>query len=95
VSPAGALAFKMLANLQGGVAGGLTQVAGLGSAKGGVPFSISGTTSRPEFVPDMKAVAGGIAGSALQEAMSGGKASGGKTGDLVNSLGGFLGKKKQ
>jgi len=95
VSPAGALAFKMLANLQSGVAGGLTQVAGLGSAKGGVPFSISGTTSKPEFVPDMKAAAGGIAGSALQGAMSGGKASGGKTGDLVNSLGGFLGKKKQ
>jgi AsmA protein len=95
VSPAGALAFKMLANLQGGVAGGLTQMAGLGSSKGGVPFSIGGTTSKPEFVPDMKAVAGGIAGSALQGAMGGGKATGGKTGDVVNSLGGLLGKKKQ
>ena len=94
VSPAGALAFKMLANLQGGVAGGLTQVAGLGGAKGGVPFSIAGTTSKPEFVPDMKAVAGGIAGSALQGAL-GGKATGNKTGDVVNSLGGLLGKKKQ
>jgi AsmA protein len=30
VSPAGALSFKMLANLSGGVAGGLTKVAGVG-----------------------------------------------------------------
>jgi AsmA protein len=95
VSPVGALAFKMLADLHGGVAGGLTQMAGLGSSKGGIPFSIAGTTSKPEFVPDMKAVAGGIAGSALQGAMGGGKATGGKTGDVVNSLGGLLGKKKQ
>jgi hypothetical protein len=58
VSPAGALNFKMLADLKGGVAGGLTQVASLGGGKGGIPFAIEGTTSNPHFIPDMTAVAG-------------------------------------
>jgi AsmA protein len=95
VSPAGALSFKMLADLHGGMAGGLTQMAGLGSAKGGIPFSIAGTTSKPEFVPDVKGLAGGIAGSALQGAMGGNKAGTGKSGTVVDTLGGLLGKKKQ
>src|SRR5262249_48424161 len=45
VSPAGALDFKMLANLSGGLAGGLTKVASVGSGQGGVPFTIDRTTS--------------------------------------------------
>jgi AsmA protein len=94
VSPAGALNFKMLANLHGGVAGGLAQVAGMSSGKGGIPFSIAGTTSKPEFVPDLKGMAGGVAGSALQGVLSGGKAGGGKTGSAVDALGGLFGKKK-
>jgi AsmA protein len=95
VSPAGGLNFKMLANLHGGVAGGLAQVAGMGSGKGGIPFSIAGTTSKPEFVPDLKGMAGGLAGSALQGVLSGGKVPGGKTGSAVqDALGGLLGKKK-
>jgi AsmA protein len=95
VSPAGALAFKMLASLQGGVAGGLSQMAGLGSAKGGIPFSIAGTTSKPEFVPDVKGMATGMPGSALQGVLSGNKPGTNKPGNVVDSLGGFLGKKKQ
>ncbi len=94
VSPTGALAFKMLANLQGGVAGGLAQVAGMGSAKGGIPFSIAGTTSKPEFVPDLKGMAGGLAGSALQGVLSGGKTGTGKAGSVTDALGGLFGKKK-
>jgi AsmA protein len=95
VSPAGGLNFKMLANLHGGVAGGLAEVAGMGSGKGGIPFSIAGTTSKPEFVPDLKGMAGGLAGSALQGVLSGGKVPGGKTGSAVQDvLGGLLGKKK-
>jgi uncharacterized repeat protein (TIGR01451 family) len=94
VTPAGALNFKMLANLHGGVAGDLAQVAGMSSGKGGIPFSIAGTTSKPEFVPDLKGVAGGMAGSALQGVLSGGKAGGGKTGSAVDALGGLFGKKK-
>ena len=98
VSPAGALNFKMLANLQGGMAGGLTQVAGLGSMKNGIPFSIAGTTSKPEFLPDVKGMAGSMAGSlaggALQNALGGGKTSGSKAGSAVDALGGLFGKKK-
>jgi AsmA protein len=94
VSPAGALAFKMLANLHGGVAGGLAQVAGVSSGRGGIPFSIAGTTSKPEFVPDIKGIATGIAGNALQGVLNGGKVPGGKAGSAVDALGGLLGKKK-
>ncbi len=95
VSPAGALNFKMLANLHGGMAGGLAQVAGMSSGKGGIPFSIGGTTSKPEFVPDLKGVATGLAGDALQGVLSGGKGGGGKAGSAMDALGGLLGKKKQ
>lgn len=94
VNPAGALNFKMLANLHGGMAGGLAQVAGMGSGKGGIPFTIAGTTSKPEFVPDIKGMAGGLAGNALQGVMSGGKVGGGKAGTAVDALGGLFGKKK-
>jgi len=94
VSPAGALAFKMLANLHGGVAGGLAQVAGMSSGKGGIPFSIAGTTSKPEFVPDVKGMATGLAGNALQGVMKGGKLPSGQAGSAVDALGGLLGKKK-
>ncbi len=94
VSPAGQLAFKMLANLHGGVAGGLAQVAGMSSGKGGIPFSIAGTTSKPEFVPDVKGMATGMAGSALQGVLNGGKMPGAKTGSAMDALGGLLGKKK-
>jgi AsmA protein len=92
VSPAGALNFKMLADLHGGVAGGLAQEASGGK---GIPFSIGGTTAKPEFVPDLKGLAGGLAGGALQGALSGGKVGGVKTNDAVNALGGLLGKKKK
>jgi len=92
VSPAGALDFRMLANLQGGVAGGLTHVAGMsgGGGNGGIPFSIQGTTSNPSFVPDMAGVAGSVAKGALQNAVTG------KTGVTkgVGSLGGLVGKRK-
>jgi AsmA protein len=94
VNPAGALNFKMLANLHGGVAGGLAQMAGMGSGKAGIPFTIAGTTSKPEFVPDIKGMAGGLAGNALQGVMSGGKVGGGKAGTAVDALGGLFGKKK-
>jgi AsmA protein len=92
VSPAGALNFKMLADLQGGVAGGLGQAISGGK---GIPFTIAGTTSKPEFVPDIKGLAGGIAGGALQNALSGGKLGGTKGNDAINALGGLLGKKKK
>lgn len=93
VSPQGALDFKMVANLQSGVAGGLTKVAALGTKSGGIPFSIKGTTSNPTFVPDLGGVAEGVAQGALDNAIST------KTGatkgatQAAGALGGLLGKK--
>ncbi len=55
VSPAGALDFKMSANLQAT------------SQMGAIPFMIQGTTSNPSFVPDV----GGIATSAIKGAIAG------------------------
>lgn len=60
VSAGGALAFKMVADLHGGMAGGLSKVAGAGT-KGGIPFAIEGTTSNPKFIPDVGAVVAGVA----------------------------------
>jgi AsmA protein len=86
VSPAGELNFKMLADLQGGMAGGLTQMAGLGTPKGGVPFSIEGTTSNPKFVPNVSGMATSMAGQAAQSVLSGKGAKG--------TLSSIFGKKK-
>jgi AsmA protein len=90
VSPSGALNFKMNANLSGGAAGGLTQMAGLGSQGGSVPFMIEGTTSDPKFVPDVK----GMAGSAVQQAISGKLPGAGQGNNPASALGGLFGKKK-
>jgi AsmA protein len=90
VSPAGALNFHMNANLSGGAAGGVLQQTGLGGATAnGIPFMIEGTTSDPKFVPDVK----GMAGSAVQEAISG-KLGGSKGTNPASALGGLFGKKK-
>jgi hypothetical protein len=82
----------MLANLKGGMAGELTKVAAMGSGKGGIPFSIEGTTSNPHFTPDMKGAAGGIAQGML------GQVIGGKNGSKdapANAIIGLFGKKKK
>jgi AsmA protein len=89
VSPVGALNFKMLADIKGGAAGGLTQVASLGGGKGGIPFAIEGTTSNPHFIPDMKGVAGGIAPGELGDEMAATK------GKPANAISGLLGKKQK
>jgi AsmA protein len=91
VSPAGALNFKMEANLQGGMAGGLTKTAALGGTAKGIPFSIEGTTSDPKFIPNMAGVATSVATSAIQGAVSGKVPGVGSAG----SLGGLLGGKKK
>ena len=58
VSPEGALSFKMLANLTGGMAGGLSKVAAVGSGKGGIPFAIEGTTSIRTSFPSSEELLG-------------------------------------
>jgi AsmA protein len=91
ISPAGALDFKMTANLHGGIAGGLTERAGLGGTSGGIPFSITGTTSNPNFVPEMAGVAGSVAKGAIGNAVAG---TTGTAKPAAGALGGLLGKKK-
>jgi len=85
VSPSNALDFKMVANLNGGAVSGLTQMAGLGNqGSGGIPVNITGTTSNPTFLPDMK----GMANSQLKGLMNGGKS------NPLGGLSGLFGKKK-
>ena len=79
VSPSNELDFKMVADLSGGVGGGLTKVVGHGS--GGIPVHVGGTTSSPTFMPDMK----GLVGNQLKSIVPTGKS---------NPLGGLFGKKK-
>jgi AsmA protein len=66
VSPEGTLSFKMLANLSGGMVGGVSKVATVGSGKGGIPFAIEGTTSDPKFVPQLGGVATDVAAGAAK-----------------------------
>jgi hypothetical protein len=51
---------------------------------GGVPIAITGTTSDPKFMPDMK----GMMGNQLKGLMQGGK------NNPLGGLGGLFGKKK-
>ena len=92
VSPSGELAFKMLADLHGGMVGGLSKVAGAGSGKGGVPFAIEGTTSNPKFIPD---VGGAVAGLATNQVGKIAKGQVPGTDGVTKGLGGILGKKKK
>ena len=85
ISPSNALDFKMVANLNGGAVSGLTQMAGLGNkGSGRIPLTITGTTSNPTFMPDMK----GMAGDQLKGLMNGGKS------NPLGGLTGLFGKKK-
>jgi AsmA protein len=91
VNPAGALAFKMIADLHGGMVGGLSKVAGASSGKGGIPFAVEGTTSNPKFIPDVGGMVGGLANGELGNVAKG-KVPGAD--NVTKGLGGLLGKKK-
>jgi AsmA protein len=86
VSPDGGLNFKMLANLTGGVVGGVTKVATASNSKSGVPFAITGTTSDPKFIPDVS----GVATGAVKEAA---KAPGAAVSAPNKAVGGLVSKK--
>jgi AsmA protein len=98
-----ALDFKMLLKLSGQAAntlGSLTQVAG-GAAGGltshGIPFTITGTTQNPKFLPSI----GGDLKSGLEDTLLGtmqgkqGQDGQGQKTDLQNAIGGLLGGKKK
>jgi AsmA protein len=60
VSPEGALAFHMLANLHGGLVGGLMKVEEAKTGQSGIPFAVEGTASSPKFVPETGGLAQGL-----------------------------------
>jgi AsmA protein len=76
----------------GGITGGLTSLAGGGggskSGSNGIPFTVTGTTSNPQVIPD----ASGLAKNAITNGVVGNPAS--KTNIATGLAGGLLGKKK-
>jgi AsmA protein len=92
VSPSGELAFKMLADLHGGMVGGLSKIEGTTSGKGGIPFAIGGTTSNPKFIPDVGGVVGGLATTQLSNVAKG-QVPGANS--VTKGLGGVFGNKKK
>ena len=94
VSPAGQLNCKMVAKLAAGNAvGSMTSAlssftgGGKSSSGGGIPFTITGTTSNPVFLPDIK----GMAGNLIK---GGAGTSGSAASQVQGALGGLFGKKK-
>ena len=97
VSQSGQLNCKMVAklaagNMAGVMTSGLSALTGGGkSSNNGIPFTITGTTSNPVFLPDVKGMAGnmvkGLGGTAT------GTGSGAQ-GAAQQVLGGLFGKKK-
>jgi len=89
VSPSGALNFSMVANLETERSEARAERKGRDD-RGGIPFSIQGTTSNPTFVADKVGLAASAAGNAVQGAIS--KKTGG-TGVAAGAVGGRLGRK--
>ena len=89
ISPDGALDYKMSASFSGTSVGGITQLVGMGSKGGSIPFFIRGTTSNPSFVPDVKGM--------LSNEFKLPGAGNGQTpqNNVVNSISGLFGKKKK
>jgi AsmA protein len=93
VSASGQLNCKMSAKLAGGLGTVTSALTSFSSSKNsqGIPFTVTGTTSNPIFLPDVKGMAGnmakGIGGDATGVA-------GGATGAAKGALGGLFGKKK-
>jgi AsmA protein len=92
VSASGQLNCKMSAKLAGGVGTVTSALTSFGGGKNsnGIPFTITGTTSNPIFLPDVKGMAGNMAKGL------GGDATGtaGQAAGAAKALGGLFGKKK-
>ena len=88
-----ALNFQMVAHLSaskspvGQIAGLTSAVGGQKSSGGGIPFKIQGTTSKPEFIPDVGAMAGSFAKGAVGSVPASGQ-------EIEKQLSGLFGKKK-
>ena len=94
VSATGQLNCKMSAKLAGGlgtVTSAMTSFGNKNAQSNGIPFTITGTTSNPVFLPDMKGMAGNMAKGIGGDATG---AAGGAAGAATSALGGLFGKKK-
>jgi AsmA protein len=89
---AGNLNCKMMASLSG-VGSAITDVLAGGKSKG-VPFTVKGTTSHPEFVPDVTGMAKGFLTGAAGNGVGGATDTGKAAGAAASALGGLFGKKK-
>ncbi len=87
VSADGKLDCKMNAKLAGAM-GAMTSVMSMGNKNSnGIPFTVTGTTSNPVFLPDMAGMAGNMAKGAVAAPEGAAKAA-------TGALGGLFGKKK-
>ncbi len=98
VSVENKLSGKMMAKLAAGsvagaMTGALSSFTGGGGSKGGggIPFTLSGTTSTPIFLPDLSGMAKGLGKTGMGAA--GGAT--GAAGAAAGVLGGLFGKKKK
>jgi AsmA protein len=92
VSASNQLNCKMSAKLAGGMGtmtSALTSLGG-GNSSQGIPFTVTGTTSNPIFLPDVK----GMAGSMVKGLGGNATGSAGQAEGAVKALGGLFGKKK-
>jgi len=89
VAPGGKLDCKMSANLAGGIGTVTSALTSFGSSKNskGIPFTITGTTSNPIFLPDVAGMAGNMAKGVGGVPVKG-------AGAAVGAIGGLFGKKK-
>jgi AsmA protein len=92
-----ALNFLMLAHLSasnnpmGKIVGLTSAGGGQKGSQGGIPFKIQGTTLKPEFIPEV----GAMAGSIVKGAVGSVPANGQEIQNLGKQVGGLFGKKKQ
>jgi hypothetical protein len=83
----------MSAKLAGGLGTMTSALTSFNSSKNsqGIPFTVTGTTANPIFLPDVKGMAGNMA-KGLGGTATG--AAGGAAGATKGALGGLFGKKK-
>src|SRR5277367_5040850 len=94
VSADGKLNCKMSAKLEGGMGtmtSALTSFGSKNSKSGGIPFTITGTTSNPIFLPDMAGMAGDMVKGVGNVPLNGA----GAATSAMGALGGLFGKKNK